>query len=72
YADQDVINPTAVILSGVMMFEWLGWKEAGKIIEASIVKTLEQKRCTFDFSRQLKGATELKTSEYASALIENM
>jgi isocitrate dehydrogenase len=72
YADLDVINPSSVILSGVMMFEHLGWKEAGQLIINGIVKTIAQKRVTYDLERQMEGATKVKTSEYASAIIENM
>ena len=72
YADLDVINPSSVILSGVMMFEHMGWKEAGQLIINGIVKTIAQKRVTYDLERQMEGATKVKTSEYASAIIENM
>jgi isocitrate dehydrogenase len=72
YADLDVINPSSVILSGVMMFDHLGWKEAGQLIINGIVKTIAQKRVTYDLERQMEGATKVKTSEYASAIIENM
>ncbi|MGH9851188.1 MAG: isocitrate dehydrogenase (NADP(+)) [Blastocatellia bacterium] len=72
YADLDVINPSSVILSGVMMFEYMGWKEAGQLIIDGIVKTIAQKRVTYDLERQMEGATKVKTSEYASAIIENM
>jgi isocitrate dehydrogenase len=61
-----------VILSGVMMFEHMGWKEAGQLIINGIVKTIAQKRVTYDLERQMEGATKVKTSEYASAIIENM
>lgn len=72
YADQDVINPGSVILSGVMMFEYLGWKEAADAITRGFQKTIGQKRVTYDFERQMEGATKLKTSEFASAIISNM
>jgi isocitrate dehydrogenase len=72
YADQDVINPSSVILSGVMMFDHLGWQEAGRLITNGIVKTIEQKRVTYDLERLMPGATRVKTSEFASAIIENM
>jgi isocitrate dehydrogenase len=72
YADLDVINPSSVILSGVMMFEHMGWPEAGDLIINGIVKTIAQKRVTYDLERQMEGATKLKSSEYASAIIENM
>jgi isocitrate dehydrogenase len=72
YADQDVINPSSVILSGVMMFRYMGWKEAAERIEAGITKSIQQKKVTYDLHRQMEGATKLKTSEFASAIIENM
>jgi isocitrate dehydrogenase len=72
YADKDVINPGSVMLSGVMMFEFLGWKEAAKLIETSMEKTIQQKFVTYDFERQMEGATKVKTSEFASKMIENM
>src|SRR5499426_1742972 len=72
YADLDVINPSSVVLSGVMMFEHMGWQEAGDLIINGIVKTIAQKRVTYDLERQMRGATKVKTSEFASAIIENM
>src|ERR1700683_355550 len=72
YADKDVINPGSVMLSGVMMFEFLGWPEAAKLIESSIEKTIQQKFVTYDFERQMQGATKVKTSEFATRMIENM
>jgi isocitrate dehydrogenase len=72
YADKDVINPSSVILSGVMMFEHMGWPEAAKLVVDGIVKSIAQKRVTYDLERQMEGATKLKTSEFASAIIENM
>jgi len=72
YADKNVINPSAVILSGVMMFDWLGWKEVSTAIEKALVTTLEQKKCTFDFARLMDDPTELSTSDFADALIENI
>jgi len=72
YADLDVINPGSVILSGVMMFEHMGWREVSQMIIDAITKTIGQKRVTYDLHRQMEGATKLKTSEFAAALIENM
>jgi isocitrate dehydrogenase len=72
YAGLDVINPGSVILSGVMMLDYMGWTEAGKIIISAVEKTIAQKRVTYDFERQMPGATKLKTSEFAGAIIENM
>jgi isocitrate dehydrogenase len=72
YADQDKVNPGSVILSGVMMFEHLGWHEAGELIVKGIERTIAQKRVTYDFHRLMEGATLLKCSEFGSAIIENM
>ena len=72
YADKDVINPGSVMLSGVMMFEFLGWHEAAKLIESSMAKSIQQKFVTYDFERQMEGATKVKTSEFATRMIENM
>jgi isocitrate dehydrogenase len=72
YADKDVINPSSVILSGVMMFEHIGWREVSNKIIDSLTKAIQQKRVTYDLERQMEGATKLKTSEFASAIIENM
>jgi isocitrate dehydrogenase len=72
YADKDVINPSSVMLSGAMMFDFLGWKEAAKLIEDSIARTIQQKRVTYDLERMLPGAIKLRTSEFASAIIEGM
>jgi len=72
YAGLDVINPSSVILSGVMMFEHLGWLEARDLIINGIIRTIAQKRVTYDLERQMEGATKLKTSEFADAIIENM
>ena len=72
YADKDVINPSSVMLSGVMMFEFMGWNEVGKLIETGIERTIGQKRVTYDLERMMEGATKLGTSQFASAIIENM
>jgi isocitrate dehydrogenase len=72
YADKDVINPGSVMLSGVMMFDFLGWKEAARLIESSLEKTIAQKYVTYDFERGMQGATKVKTSEFATRMIENM
>lgn len=72
YADKDVINPSSVILSGVMMFDHLGWQEAGALVIKGIEKAIEQKRVTYDLERLMEGATKVKTSEFADAIIENM
>jgi isocitrate dehydrogenase len=72
YADKDVINPAAVMLAGVMMFEFLGWKEVARLIEQGIARTIEQKKVTYDLERLMDGATKVKTSEFASHIIQNM
>jgi isocitrate dehydrogenase len=72
YADKDVINPSSVMLSGAMMFEFIGWGEAAALIEKGIERTIQQKRVTYDLERLMPGATKLKTSEFASAIIANM
>src|SRR5260370_30420785 len=72
YADKDVINPGWVMLSGAMMFEFLGWSEASKLIEDGIARTIQQKKVTYDLERLMPGATKVGTSAFASAIIENM
>jgi isocitrate dehydrogenase len=72
YADKDVINPGSVILSGVMMFRFLGWGEAADLIEQGLERTIEQKKVTYDFERLMDGATKVKTSQFADAIIDNM
>ncbi len=72
YADKDVINPSSVMLSGAMMFDFMGWKEVATLIEEGIARTIQQKRVTYDLERMLEGAKKLKTSEFAAAIIENM
>ena len=72
YADKDVINPSSVMLSGVMMFDFMGWKEAARLIEDGIARTIQQKKVTYDLERLMPGAKKLKTSEFAGAIIENM
>ena len=72
YADKDVINPSSVMLSGAMMFEFLGWKEAAQLIEDGIARTIQQKRVTYDLERLLPGATKVGTAAFATAIIENM
>ena len=72
YADKDVINPGSVMLSGVMMFRFLGWNEAADLIERGIEQTILQKKVTYDFERLMEGATKVKTSQFGDAIIENM
>lgn len=72
YAGLDVVNPSSVLLSGVLMLQHLGWNEAASMIENSIEKTIASKVVTYDFARLMDGATEVKTSEFADALIKNL
>lgn len=72
YAGQDKVNPGSVILSGVMMFEYLGWPEAGRLIVKGLEAAIANKRVTYDFERQMSGATLLKTSEFGDEVIKNM
>lgn len=72
YADKDVINPGSVILSGIMMLEYLGWSEAAKLINDGFAKTILNKTVTYDLERMMPGAKKVKTSEFASHIIENM
>ena len=72
YANQDKVNPGSVILSGEMMFRYLGWVEAADLIIRSLNATIAQKRVTYDFHRLMEGATLLGTSGFAKAMVENM
>ena len=72
YADLDKVNPGSVILSGCMMLRYMGWGEPALRIEAALERTIGQKRVTYDFERQMEGARVLKTSEFASAIIDNL
>ena len=72
YANLDKVNPGSVILSGVMMLEYMGWRDAADMIVRAIDKTIGQKRVTYDFERMMQGATLLSCSGFADALIENM
>ncbi len=72
YTNLDKVNPGSLLFSGVMMLEHLGWFEAAELITEAYKRTLEQKIVTYDFARQMEGATEVKTSEFATAIIKNM
>lgn len=72
YAGQDKVNPSSVILSGTLMLEHLGWKEAADLIVDSLERTIETKVVTYDFARLMEGATEVKCSQFADELIKNM
>jgi isocitrate dehydrogenase len=72
YAGLDKVNPSSLILSGKMMLEYLGWKEAAELIWKGLTKTIQQKIVTYDLARQLEGAKEVKCSEFAEAIVENI
>jgi isocitrate dehydrogenase len=72
YAGKDMINPGSLILSGAMMFDYLGWAEVSKKIVKAMEKTISKKIVTYDLARQLKGAKKVKCSDFASAIIENL
>jgi isocitrate dehydrogenase len=72
YAGQDKVNPGSVLLSGVMMFEHLGWQDAADAIVAAMEKTIADKIVTYDFARLMEGATEVKCSEFASAIVDRL
>ncbi len=72
YSNLDKVNPGSLLFSGVMMLEYMGWDEAAALITKGYERTLEQKVVTYDFARQMEGAKEVKTSEFATAVIGNM
>ena len=72
YTGKDVANPGSLLFSGVMLLEYLGWTEAAKLVEEAYSKTVADKIVTYDFARQMEGATEVKTSEFAEALVARM
>jgi isocitrate dehydrogenase len=72
YADQDVINPGSLILSGAMMFDHMGWSEVAQKITKAVEKTISSKTVTYDLARQMRGSRKVKCSEFASAVIENL
>jgi len=72
YADKDVINPGSLILSAVMMLDYLGWGKAGELITKALQKTISKKTVTYDLHRQMKGAKKVGTSQYATNIIKNM
>jgi len=72
YAGQDKVNPGSVILSGALMFRYLGWPEAADLVERSLEATIAERIVTYDFARLMEGATEVKTSEFAAAMVERM
>ncbi len=72
YTDMDKVNPGSLMFSGVMMLEFLGWWEAAALVEKAYTETIRRKTVTYDFARQMEGATTVKTSEFATHLINNM
>ena len=72
YAGKDQVNPGSLILSGVMMLEYMGWTEAAEMIVTAMTKTIQDKTVTYDLHRQIEGATKLKCSEFAQAIVDNM
>jgi isocitrate dehydrogenase len=72
YANLDRVNPGSLILSAVMMLRWLGWGEAAESVERALGETIAQKRVTYDLERQMNGATLLRTSQFAEAIVENL
>ena len=72
YTNLDKVNPGSLLFSGVMMLEHIGWNEAADLIGVAYEKTLAQKIVTYDFARQMEGATEVPTSAFATAIIDNM
>jgi len=72
YAGKDMVNPSSLILSGVMMLEYMGWQEAADLIVEAMTKTIEDKTVTYDLHRQIDGATKLSCSQYAEAIVANM
>ncbi|RKY93829.1 MAG: NADP-dependent isocitrate dehydrogenase [Ignavibacteriae bacterium] len=72
YAGKDMVNPGSLILSGVMMLEYLGWQKAADLVEKAMKRTIRSKVVTYDFARQMKGAKKVKTSRFADEIIKNM
>lgn len=72
YAGKDMVNPGSVLLSAVMMLDYLGWTEAGVMIEKAVEETIRQKNVTYDLERQMQGATKVSTSEFANRIIANL
>jgi isocitrate dehydrogenase len=72
YANQDIINPGSLILSGAMMFDYLSWSEVARRITKALEKVISDKTVTYDLARQMRGAKKVKCSEFASAIIENL
>src|SRR6056297_1681698 len=72
YAGQDKVNPTAMILSGKLMLEYMGWKDAGQLVRDAVEETISSGNVTYDLERQIEGGTKLATSDFADAVVENI
>jgi isocitrate dehydrogenase len=72
YAGQDKVNPSSLILSGAMMFDYMGWQEVGDLIRTALEATVSAGTVTYDLARQMDGAEEVKCSEFAQAIVERM
>jgi isocitrate dehydrogenase len=72
YAGMDKVNPGSLLFSGMLMLEYMGWQEAADLVVRGYERTVSQKIVTYDFARLMLGAQEVKTSEFASAIINNM
>jgi len=72
YAGQDKVNPSSLILSGAMMFDFLGWREVGNLIRTALESTILDGFVTYDLARQMEGAKEVKCSEFGAAIVEHM
>ncbi|MFB6164508.1 MAG: isocitrate/isopropylmalate family dehydrogenase, partial [Haloarculaceae archaeon] len=72
YAGQDKVNPTAMILSGKIMLEYMGWNDAGQLIRDAVEETIKSKQVTYDIERQIQGGEKLATSEYAEKVAQNI
>jgi isocitrate dehydrogenase len=72
YAGQDKVNPGSLILSGVMMLEYLGWNEAAERVRQGLERTIARKTVTYDLARQMEGAREVRCSEFAAAIVDNL
>jgi isocitrate dehydrogenase len=72
YAGKDMVNPGSLVLSGTMMFEYLGWTEVARVIRGALERTIKEKVVTYDLARQMSGANRVKCSEFASRIVENI
>ncbi len=72
YAGKNMVNPGSLILSGQMMLNYIGWKEAADLIDRGIIKTISQKKVTYDFARLMEGATQVSTSDFGQLIVDNM